>query len=69
MIYKKEVYTEIYVQYNEEADVDEVINYTEVIIYLFGIKVAESVIILTQEIEEDVKLEQDTKAIGFKKHG
>lgn len=72
MIYRKETYTEAYVQYNEELDVDEIINYTEVFVYIFGIKVAESIYITTQEIEEDAEVVDDTKgtkAIGFKKNG
>lgn len=69
MIYRKETYTEAYVQYNEDLDVDEIINYTEVFVYIFGIKVAESIYITTQEIEDDSEVVEtkDKKSIGFKK--
>lgn len=72
MIYRKEAYTEAYIQYNEDLDVDEIINYSEVVVYLFGIKVAESISIITQEIEDDKELEGELKAktkIGFKGNG
>jgi len=72
MIYRKEAYTEAYIQYNEDLDVDEIINYSEVVVYLFGIKVAESISIITQEIEDDEELEGELKAktkIGFKGNG
>ena len=69
MIYKKETYTEAYVQYNEDLDVNEIINYTEVFVYIFGIKVAESIYITTQEIEEENEVVEtkNKKSIGFKK--
>ena len=75
MIYRKEAYTEAYIQHNEELDVDEIINYTEVVVYLFGIKIAESISIITQELEDEIVSEESTgelKAktkIGFKGNG